>query len=445
MSEKIENKIGELVYKRIEELQNFQGDLKELSPESGEKLEASFMRHGNIAPVFIWESNILDGRQRIRTLLRLRNKGVAIPEELPCVKIKAESEKEAKRFLLQYVSQQGRVTEDGLYAFLNEADLQDELAELKLELDIPSLDCLDLDAFEEEYFNNSSDGDREDEVPGVPRKARSKEGDLYELGKHRVLCGDATKKEDIEKLMAGQKAKLCFTSPPYNMAGKMYQNYNDNLKSQEYIDFNLRVIKNIRNVLHGFLFWNISYNKNAKWEWIEIFYRITKETGLKFLEKIVWDKGHGTPITSSQSITRQYEDILFAGTEADIEADLTEGYIGTTLQKYKFNKRTQKGITNYWRITTGNTQLEEHKACYPVALPVKAILLMTETGEIMIDPFVGSGTSLIGGEKTGRICYGMDSDPLYIDVTVQRHVDYTQNRKIKLNGREITWEDIDRN
>ena len=439
MLKKIENKIGELVYKKIEELQEFQGDLKELSMESYEKLKASFMRHGNIAPVFIWENNILDGRQRIKTLLKLRSEGVKIPE-IPCVKMKAGNKKEAKRFLLQYISQQGRATGDGLYWFLQEADLQNELEELKKELDIP---WLDMEEFEEEYFNDPSDDDgTEDKVPGIPPKTRSKTGDLYELGEHRVLCGDATKKEDIERLMAGQKAKLCFTSPPYNMAGKMYQNYSDNLKSQEYIDFNLRVVKNVRSILHGFLFWNISYNKNAKWEWIEIFYRITKETGLKFLEKIVWDKGHGMPITSQQSITRQYEDILFAGTEADIEADLTEGYIGTTLQEHKFNKRTQKGITNYWRITTGDTQMEEHKACYPVALPVKAILLMMKINEILTDPFLGTGTSLIGCEKTGRICYGMDSDPLYVDVTVQRYVDYTQNRKIKLNGREITWEDI---
>ena len=218
------------------------------------------------------------------------------------------------------------------------------------------------------------------------------------------------------------------------MAGDRYRNYDDNLKSQEYIDFNINTIKNIRLYLKGYLFWNISYNKNSRWEWIEIFYRITKETGINFLEKVVWDKGHGTPITSKKQLTRQYEDIFLGGVETEIENELTEAYLGTTLKEHGFNKRTGKGITNYWRITTGNTQTKEHSACFPVALPVKAILLMSMHNDNILDPFIGLGSTIIACEKTKRKCFGMELDEIYCDVTIKRWEQYTKQKAEKLNA-----------
>lgn len=233
----------------------------------------------------------------------------------------------------------------------------------------------------------------------------------------------------MKKLINGNDIKICFTSPPYNMAGDRYRNYDDNLKSQEYIDFNINTIKNIRPYLKGYLFWNISYNKNSRWEWIEIFYRITKETGINFLEKIVWDKGHGTPITSKKQLTRQYEDIFLGGVETEIENELTEAYLGTTLKNHAFNKRTGKGITNYWRITTGNTQTKEHSACFPVALPVKAILLMSMHNDNILDPFIGLGSTLIACEKTKRKCFGMELDEIYASVIIKRWETYSSKRQ----------------
>jgi len=257
-------------------------------------------------------------------------------------------------------------------------------------------------------------------------------GDLYQLGEHRLLCGDSTLKEDVEKLMGGEKAKLVFTSPPYNMAGGMYENYEDNLKSEEYIKFNLKVIENIKEHLSGFIFWNISYNKNSRWEFIEIISRIIKETGLKFLELIVWDKGHALPITSKEGLTRQYEDILLVGDEESISKDLELYFLGRNDKRAYFNKKNQKGITNYWRIGTNKVQLENHLACYPVALPVKGIELMSNRGGIILDPFLGSGTTLIAAEKTRRRCYGIELDPIYVEVAINRWEKYTNQKVTKL-------------
>ena len=251
-------------------------------------------------------------------------------------------------------------------------------------------------------------------------------------GAHFLLCGDATKEEDVARLMGGGYGKLIFTSPPYNMGGGMYETYEDNLKKEEYISFNIKVLSNFQKFLKGFVFWNISYNKNAKDSFIEIIYRIIKETGLKFLELIVWNKKHAMPITSKEAMTRQYEDIFLMGDEENIQKDLELFFCGRNDKRAWFNKKTNKGITNYWEVGTNKTQLENHLACYPVALPVKGILLMSDKDDIVIDPFGGSGSTLIACEKTNRICYMSELDPKYCDVIIKRWEDYTKLRAEKL-------------
>lgn len=294
--------------------------------------------------------------------------------------------------------------------------------ELK-ELDLPELNFDEIVGFDIE--------EKDDIVPeDVPLVAKL--GDLWALGRHRLLCGDATKIEDVERLMGGVSAKLIFTSPPYNMGGGMYETYEDNLKKEEYINFNINVLSNFQKYLKGFVFWNISYNKNARDSFIEIIYRILKETGLKFLELIVWNKKHAMPITSKVMMTRQYEDIFLLGDEENIQEELELFFCGRNDKRAYFNKKTNKGITNYWEIGTNKTQLENHLACYPVALPIKGIQTMTEKDDIVVDPFGGSGSTLIACEKTNRICYMMELDPKYCDVIIKRWEDYTGEKAKKL-------------
>src|SRR3990167_4056111 len=187
-----------------------------------------------------------------------------------------------------------------------------------------------------------------------------------------------------------------------------YETYTDNLKSQEYIDFNIKVAQNYKQHLAGSLWWNLSYNKNQKWEWMEIFLRIMKDVGMKLIDTIVWDKGHGMPITSKDALTRQYESI------AVFEEDNDEREIGRTMVstngKFRYYKII-RGLTNYWRIGTFMTQRDGNLACFPVAVPLRAITIATEGGGLIADPFLGTGSTLIACEKTNRICYGMEIDP----------------------------------
>jgi len=273
--------------------------------------------------------------------------------------------------------------------------------------------------------------EKDNEIPETPTETDIKIGDKFKLGEHILVCGDSQEYSTYYSLMDKEKAKLVFTSPPYNIGGGMYKGYKDNLASQEYIDFNLRVIKNCKLFLSGFVFWNLSYNKKSRWEFIEIFYKMVKEIGLKFLELIVWDKGHGMPITSKEMITRQYEDIFLVGDEENIKQDLDYYFCGQNKTAY-FNRKTGKGLTNYWKIGTNRTQIDDNKACFPIELPLKAIEMMTDRGDIVLEPFAGSGSTMIACEKSDRKCRMIEIDPILCQLIVNRYKNFTGEKATKL-------------
>lgn len=393
-------------------------DLKQ-EDEEYQKIKKSITEFGYVAPVIV-NSNmtVIGGHQRLKILKELGY------TDVECVIVDLDPNKEkALNIALNKIS--GDWDNDKLEELLS------ELKQTDIDMDVTGFSFDEVENILKETLDSKEDDFEVEETLNEIEQPVTKLGDIWILGKHRLMCGDSTSKDDVEKLMKNDVAKCIFTSPPYNMSSRMYENYEDNLESRKYIDFNLNVVKLWTNYLKGFLFWNISYNKNSRWEFIEILYKIVKETGLKFMELIVWDKGHGMPITSKEMLTRQYEDILMVGNEEAISEDMELYYLGTTDKKAYFNKKTGKGISNYWRISTGNTQLDNHKACFPLELPVKAIELTTNRDDIIIDCFGGSGTTLIAAEKTDRKCYTMELDPVYCDVIIRRWENLTGKKAEK--------------
>ena len=304
--------------------------------ESYQRIKKSIEEFGLVDPLIINSRNmtIIGGHQRFNILKDL---GYDAAE---CIMLDLD-EKQEKRLNLSLNKNSGFWDEDKLELLFKELELtEDELFATGFSKD--EVDELITDVFNE--FENDN-FDVEEEVKKI-EEPTTKLGNVWILGEHKLMCGDSTNENDVKKLMGDEKAKCIFTSPPYNMSSGMYENYEDNLESRKYIDFNLSVVKLWRNYLKGFLFWNISYNKNSRWEFIEILYKIVKETGLRFMELIVWDKGHAMPITSKSMLTRQYEDILMVGDEESIAEDMELYYLGTTDKKAYFNKKIGKGISN---------------------------------------------------------------------------------------------------
>ncbi len=267
-------------------------------------------------------------------------------------------------------------------------ELNELLAE-GYELDILGFDAKELDALlEPEVLEGLTD---EDAVPEVPVEPVTKPGDVWVLGKHRLMCGDSTSIDAVDKLMAGSKVDMLFTDPPYNMAfngrsGKHDVIKNDDMEKGASDKFLGEVLQTIKAI-----------NAPAYYVWCNWKFYATLQRELEYKACIVWAKnvfGMGT------NYRHQHEFCLFNGSIDDHiknESDLWE----------------IKRDTNY-----------VHPTQKPVALSERALGNHTKAKNIL-DLFGGSGSTLIGCEKTGRIAYVMELDPKYCDVIIKRWEDFT--------------------
>ena len=293
---------------------------------------------------------------------------------------------------------------------LNESDWDMEL--VLQELKGLSEDMFALTGFDRDLIIEPDEKD--DEVPEIPEEPQSKIGDLYELGNHRVLCGDSTKIEDVERLMDGKKADMVFTDPPYGMKlnadysgmkgwhqGKKYNNV-----IGDHADFNNDFINNI---------FSIFKDTKEKFLWGADYYVDLLPDFGKTGAWIVWDK----------RVDESKDKMYGSGFE----------------MLWSQEKHQRRLLRGQWAGFMGDA--EARNRMHPTQKPTKILMeIMQEycsSGEVVADLFLGSGSTLIASEKTGRICYGMELDPKYVDVIVQRYVDYTGNNKIKKNGIDIIW------
>jgi DNA modification methylase len=248
-------------------------------------------------------------------------------------------------------------------------------------------------------------------------------GDLFEIGEHRLMCGDSTDSDSVAKLMNGDKADMVFTSPPYNAntkAGqgdifnkkkgiKLYNDgYTDNLNSNQYIDFVVEVLNNCFLFTDGFIFWNVSYNANSRFEYIK---QISNH--LEFLiEQICWKKSSTIPFKGS--LMRDWEPIYLFSTNGD-------------------KLGLDKVVSNHWEISNTGSQQDNHKACFPIKLPYKAIELLDKSN-LILEPFCGSGSTMVASHQLKRKCYGMELDPKYCQVIIDRMKKLDPSLEIKRNG-----------
>lgn len=256
-------------------------------------------------------------------------------------------------------------------------------------------------------------------------------GDLFEIGEHRLLCGDSTAKADVERLMNGERAGFVFTSPPYNTGGFNpdkknkkrtrgfpYLNSKDDLDSEAFIEFNKSVISLIfdhceeaSNVL-----WNMSYNQKSPFEYVLIVSEAIK-MGYKLHETICWVKSSAIPLR--ERLTRKFEFLFLLNRSKEKDPPT--------------NKVSQEIEFNVWSISNANVQSEQHGAAYPVELVRKGIELFC-LSERTYDPFLGSGTTMVASHQLNRRCFGMEIDPKYCQVIVDRMIETFPGIPIKKNG-----------
>lgn len=254
----------------------------------------------------------------------------------------------------------------------------------------------------------------EDVIPNAPTEAVSKRGQIYQLGRHRLMCGDSTSAEDIIKLMAGTRADITFTSPPYNAntldsnekisdshTHKKYLNDDDDVSDEEYQAF---IERNMDLILEHSkeVFYNIGVAKGSKRTVI----RLLNDYIDEFKDFIYWMKTNPTPHIDKHTISSATELIMAFSKDSGSR---------------KFHHRF--GFFN--GVISGVNAMPQdyasiHKATFPLYLPTEIINRFTDEGATVLDCFGGTGTTLIACEDTNRICYMMEIEPIYVDVIIQR-------------------------
>jgi DNA modification methylase len=264
-------------------------------------------------------------------------------------------------------------------------------------------------------------------------------GDLFEIGEHRLLCGDSTDSDAVAKLMNGQKANMVFTSPPYNQGGggmkydyngkleKLYQEKTDKKTDKEYFDFCINILKIINIIIkpNGAIFWNVMYNANSRSDYGKIIF--SNENPFEVYETIIWDKTHSFPTASKGILSRRAELVFLLSKE-----------------KYYTNQGDNEPIDNFWIVSSNGAQHDIHKACFPIGLPENGIKLCSKENEIIYEPFTGSGSTMVAAHQLKRKCYGMELDCKYVEVIVQRMIKLDKTLTIKRNGIDETQKWLDK-
>lgn len=306
-----------------------------------------------------------------------------------------------------------------------------ELGDLDFDLDLLgfSLDELkELDAFGESEPSGNTD---EDEVPEVPEEAVTKPGDMWILGEHRLLCGDTTMVDDLKKLMADDTADMIFTDPPYNV------NYGATMKdSLRYHAGTLGGRKimndNLGDGFAQFLTDSLSnlmmFNKGAAYvcmssSELHTLYSAFVSAGGKWSTFIMWAKNTFT--LGRADYQRQYEPILY-------------GWRADNKKHYWCGDRDQSDVWEYNKPVKNDL----HPTMKPVELVERAINNSSKVGDIVLDGFGGSGSTLIAAEKTRRKARLMELDPKFCDVIVRRWEEYT-GKKAELLQDNAESSDID--
>lgn len=364
-------------------------DLKPGDPEY-ENLKRSIEQFGYVEPV-IWNkttSHVVGGHQRLKVLLDM---GIT---EVECVVIEMNEEKEkALNIALNKIS--GDWDKNKLMLLI--ADLQGA----DFDVSLTGFEPAELDALFKDSLKGGIHEDDFDVDAELQKPALTKQGDVWMLGQHRLVCGDSTKADTFNVLMDGKLANLVVTDPPYNVnyegsAGKIK---NDNMGNEAFYEFLLEAFKNTEAAM-------------AKDASIYVFHADTE--GLNF-RKAFAESGFylsGTCIWKKQSLVLgrspyqwQHEPVLFGWKKSG-----------------KHNWYADRKQTTIWEFEKPKKNAD-HPTMKPVALVAYPILNSSLSNCIVLDPFGGSGSTLIACEQTDRICYTIELDEKYCDVIVKRYIE----------------------
>ena len=375
-----------------------------------EKIKQSLLKFGYVDPIIVNEDlTVIGGHQRLTVLKDLDY------ETAKCVIVKLSKEDEkALNIALNKITGQW---DDALLA-----DLLLDLQESDFNLDLtgfepPEIDNILSNIHDKELSEDEFDVEEELKKPTVSRR-----GDIWQLGKHRVICGDSTKAETYKQLLDDRKANLVVTDPPYNVdveetAGKIL---NDNMSDGDFYQFLLSMFTQVENHMET----DASiYVFHADTEGLN-FRKAFKDAGFYLSGCCIWKKN--SLVLGRSPYQWQHEPCLYGWKKKG--------------KHQWFSDRKQTTIWEYDRPKSS----KDHPTMKPIQLMAYPIQNSSMRGTIVLDPFLGSGSTLIAADQTGRVCYGIELDEKFVDVIVKRYIEVTGDTEVTVqrNHEVLTYNQV---
>ena len=365
---------------------------KKLKPgdKEYEKIKNSIQEFGYVEPIIVnYDRTVIGGHQRLTVL---RDLGYT---EAQCVVLHIEDENKVKALNIALNKITGAWNEQLL------ADLLVDLQSVDFNMDLTGFEAPEIEQLFSKVHNKKIKEDDFDVDAELQKPPVSKLGDLWLLGKHRVLCGDSTLPDTYTTLMEGVRANMVLTDPPYNVnveesAGIIK---NDNMPDEDFYKFLFAAFVNMEQSMASDASIYV-FHADSKGL---IFRRAFEDAGFYLSGCCIWKKN--TLVLGRSPYQWQHEPCLFGWKK------------GGKHQWYSDRKQTT--IWEYDRPRAS----KDHPTMKPIALMAYPIQNSTMSNCIVLDPFLGSGSTLLACEQTGRICYGVELDPKFVDVIVKRYLE----------------------
>lgn len=388
---------------------------KDLQPGDSEyeKIKRSLEEFGYVDPV-IWNKTtgrVVGGHQRLKVLASMGR------TEVECVVVELNEEKEkALNVALNKIS--GDWDKEKLAVLMTDLDAAD------FDVSLTGFDAAEIDDLFKDTLRDGVEDDDFDVEEELQNPPITMQGDVWLLGRHRLVCGDSTKKETFDKLMENKKANLVVTDPPYNVdyegsAGKIK---NDNMENDTFYQFLLDAFKNTEDALakDGSI-----YVFHADTEGLN-FRRAFEEAGFYLSGTCIWKKQ--SLVLGRSPYQWKHEPILF-------------GWKKKGRHRW-YSDRKQSTI---WEFDKPKRNAD-HPTMKPIALIAYPIMNSSLTNSIVLDPFGGSGSTLIASEQTDRICYMIELDEKFCDVIAKRYIEQVgtdEDVYVIRNNKKIAYSELE--
>jgi len=387
---------------------------KALKPSDKEyqKIKNSIQEFGYVEPIIAnFDMTVIGGHQRLTILKDLGY------TEAQCVVLHIEDEAKVKALNIALNKISGEWNEQLL------ADLLVDLQDAQFNLDLTGFEAPEIDQLFSKLHNKDIEEDNFDVEEELKNPAFSQAGDIWTLGRHRVICGDSTLPETFKLLMEGKKANLVLTDPPYNVnveetAGKIK---NDNMPDADFYNFLFCAFVNMEQNMEQ----DASiYVFHADTQGLT-FRRAFADAGFNLSGCCIWKKN--ALVLGRSPYQWQHEPCLFGWKKGG--------------KHLWYSDRKQTTIWEYDRPKAS----KDHPTMKPVTLMAYPIKNSTMTNCIVLDPFLGSGSTLIACQETQRICYGAELDEKFMDVIVKRYIEQVGSADgvtVLRNGSTYTYDEL---